>query len=111
MKKSKRKQEWESNALIELSGLIGKPVPCIKWFDGTRIPQPAVFTTWALYASLLYRIELWQQAGLPASPEITKLLSDTRAHERRAYADWIVFKKKINAQYLSGVRKVRPPWY
>ena len=106
--KSER-QEQQARALIEFEGLISRPVPCFKWYT-TKIKEPAEFRLWRMYASLSYRIDLWLEAGLPAWPELAKMISDAHANEREAYNDWIKLKKRISAEYVDGRRKTRPPW-
>lgn len=103
------KADEEVRALIEFEQLINKPVPYFRWYDKAG-PEPDEFRAWRLEASLLYRIKLWFQAGLPDDDNLRTLMKVTRLRERRAYARWLKVKKQISADVRAGLRKTKPPW-
>jgi hypothetical protein len=107
--KQQAKAEQQAINLIEFERLLNRRVPYYKWYDGAG-PEPPVHKMWRMYASLLYRLELWLDAGLPTWPEMKNLISETRSLEREAYKTWLKLKRKISGEYISGKRKIRPPW-
>ena len=105
-----KKSERQAAAVIEIVKLTGRSkVSCFVWYN-CAMKEPAAFRCWRMYASLIYRIDLWLDAGLPEWPGMAKLVSEARASERAAYSDWLKLKKRISAEYVAGKRKTRPPW-
>ncbi len=107
--KEQAKAERQALAMIEFDRLLSRRVPYFKWYDGAG-PEPDEFRRWRMYRSLLYRLELWLDAGLPTWPEMKSLIAETRSLEREAHKSWIKLKRKITAAYVEGRLKTKPPW-
>ncbi len=107
--KEQAKAERQLLAMIEFERLLSRRVPYYKWYDCAG-PEPDEFRRWRMYRSLLYRLELWLDAGLPTWPEMKNLVAETRSLEREAHKSWIKLKRKITAAYVEGRLKTKPPW-
>ncbi|HEV2484116.1 MAG TPA: hypothetical protein VGT08_01175 [Terracidiphilus sp.] len=104
----KAKAEDQALAMIEFERLISRPVPHVRWYDG-GMPEPAEYRRWRLYSSLLYRVELWLDSGLPRWDGMLAMVEDARACAKEARREWLKIKHRLSARYAAG-KGPRPPW-
>jgi hypothetical protein len=106
---NRTKDDRQVAALMEFARLMRRPVPCVKWYEGS-MREPAQYRQWRFARSAVYRLELYVKCGLPKLPRMNSILLQCKKREREAYSDWLKLKRKITADYLAGRRKRRPPW-
>lgn len=100
----------ELENLFEFVGLIDKPVPIFKWFEGPRAgEEPPEYEQLRLLSSLIYRLELYRACGLPRIKGSRKLLRNARRDRDTALVAWKQRKAEIDKEHAA--RGTRPPWW
>ncbi len=86
---------------------------CVLRWPHYRTRPPAAWLRWRQAYSVRERITMFYDAGLVAEDErslFDRLLAQAHAEESATWARWRRFKRRVEAEYMSGRRKRAPRW-